>query len=198
MPSSSDSQLIRQGGDLVTVVLPTHGSPYLVQALASVAQQSYRPIELLLVVNGGLDAAALLQGLEDVSPRVVRVDRALGAEQARALGVAHTTTELVAFLDHDDVWLPDKLARQVEVMRADPIADLEPAAVLRSATRSSPSSGSLRDPRHRASHGPWTGWVCSSPPSPSSAAGSCCDAVPTCGPGGSVTPTTSGRTSTCI
>ncbi|MFE6236475.1 glycosyltransferase family 2 protein [Cellulosimicrobium sp. NPDC057862] len=120
---------VRQAGEggpvplRVSVVVATNrGGPFLAEALASVLAQSYPAAELVVVDDGSPDPQALLQIVEDVAqggtsprPRVVRQAPA-GVSAARNAGVAQTSGELVAFLDDDDRWHPDRLRRHAEVM----------------------------------------------------------------------------------
>ncbi|MFF2270109.1 glycosyltransferase family 2 protein [Cellulosimicrobium cellulans] len=111
----------------VSVVVATNrGGPFLAEALASVLAQSYPAAELVVVDDGSPEPADLLRIVEDAArgaaaprPRVVRRAPA-GVSAARNAGVAETSGELVAFLDDDDRWHPDRLRRHAEVMAARP------------------------------------------------------------------------------
>lgn len=107
---------------LVSVVLPTYNRPErLAVAAESVNEQSYGPIELLVVDDHSerparevLETEALVGepgGIEEV--RHVRHDRNRGANAARNSGIEAASGEFVAFLDDDDRWAPEKIARQV-------------------------------------------------------------------------------------
>ena len=99
----------------VTVAICLHNSsPYVEETLESVFAQTYGDYEVVLVDDGSTDGCvALVQSrFRDPRLRVVRsAHRGLG--HARRLTLAHARGRLVAFLDHDDVWRPDKLERQV-------------------------------------------------------------------------------------
>ncbi|MGH9102496.1 MAG: glycosyltransferase family 2 protein [Acidimicrobiales bacterium] len=109
-------------GPLVSVVVPCfRGGPLLEQAVASVQAQTYSRWELILVDNG------VPGGLDDVCPderaRVVREPRP-GIAWARNRGILVARGELVALLDEDDLWHPDKLTRQVRALSEAPAAVL--------------------------------------------------------------------------
>ncbi|WP_265523737.1 glycosyltransferase family 2 protein [Oerskovia flava] len=108
---------------LVSVVVATNrGGPYLHEALASVAAQTYARIEVLVVDDGSPDPAALRE-ITDRFPgvQVLRIEPS-GVSAARNLGVTRTHGALLAFLDDDDRWHPERVARHVERMAAQPSA----------------------------------------------------------------------------
>jgi glycosyltransferase involved in cell wall biosynthesis len=101
--------------DLVSVVIATYNmGRYLPEAVQSVLAQSYRSVEVHIVDDGSTDETSAMVRQWEGNPRV-RVHRQGNAGQARAKnrGVALSGGEFVAFLDADDVWLPQKLARQM-------------------------------------------------------------------------------------
>ncbi|MFO1057445.1 MAG: glycosyltransferase family A protein [Dongiaceae bacterium] len=106
---------------LVSCIVPTHNSTrYLAEALASIRAQSHRPIELIVADDESSDDVEAVAAC--FSARFVRHRRA-GPPATRNLGVAAATGELVAFLDADDLWLPEKLERQVARLAAEPGLD---------------------------------------------------------------------------
>lgn len=104
-------------GPLVSVVLATNrGGPFLAEALGSVLAQTYPRVEVVVVDDGSPDPGALAAAVgasRDV--RLVRTARS-GVSGARNAGVRLTAGELVAFIDDDDRWGPDRLARHVAAM----------------------------------------------------------------------------------
>lgn len=110
-------------GRLVSVILPTHtGGRLFEQALASALSQTWRELEVLVVDNGaGLNRTAV----EGFDPRVtVLVEETPGISQARNRALAVARGDYIAFLDHDDLWRPEKVARQVAALEAAPLAIL--------------------------------------------------------------------------
>jgi glycosyltransferase involved in cell wall biosynthesis len=102
---------------------------FLGEAIESVCNQSFVDWELLLVDDGGRDAsAAIAQEHAARDPRIrvlmhpSRGNR--GAAASRNLGVGAARGDYVAFLDADDVWLPEKLERQVALLRSHPSAGM--------------------------------------------------------------------------
>ena len=110
----------RQGrAPTVSVVIPVfNGARYLRQAIDSVLAQSYGDMELIVVDSGSTDdTPAILR--EYPSVRWLTLARNEGPAKARNYGVHHARGGYVAFLDHDDLWYPQKLALQVSVLKED-------------------------------------------------------------------------------
>lgn len=109
----------------VSIVVPVYnGERTLAATLDSVWAQTFGDFELLVVNDGSTDGTgALLAGQSD--PRLQVIDgRHGGASASRNRGVAQARGEFVAFLDGDDLWTADKLARQVAALAATPDAAL--------------------------------------------------------------------------
>lgn len=106
----------------VSVVLPTYNRAWcLREALDSVAGQGFRDFELIVVDDGSTDETACLLRAYGDALRVLRQPRR-GVSAARNAGIAAARGKLIAFLDSDDLWLPGKLARQVEFFDRHPAA----------------------------------------------------------------------------
>jgi hypothetical protein len=116
---------------LVSVVMIfKDAAPFLGEAADSVLAQTYEPLELLLVDDGGSDGSDVIAAsLAAASPSRVRLCSHPGRENrgmsaARALGVAHASGELTAFLDADDRWDPGHLEHEVALLTAHPAAGM--------------------------------------------------------------------------
>jgi glycosyltransferase involved in cell wall biosynthesis len=108
---------------LVSVVLPVRdGERHVGEAIESVLAQGRDDLELVVVDDGSTDGTAGIVRGFGPPVRVVTL-AGTGAGNARNVGVDEARGELLAFLDHDDVWEPDKLARQLPVL-AEGAADL--------------------------------------------------------------------------
>ncbi len=94
---------------------------YLPTAVGSVERQTFPDWELIIVDDGSADdtPAAVRPFLADPRVRYHRSDK-LGQPRAKNLGVGLSRGRIITFLDADDVWLPEKLARQVDVLAANP------------------------------------------------------------------------------
>jgi len=104
----------------VSVVIPTHNRLAMVrEAVRSVEQQTFADRELIVVDDGSDDGTwDWLQSRGDL--RALRSAERRGPSAARNRGVEAATGEYVAFLDSDDLCLPRRLERQVQVLEADP------------------------------------------------------------------------------
>ncbi len=109
---------------LVTAVIPVYnGEPFLAAAVESVLDQTYQPIECIVVDDGSSDGTPkLCEGFGN-AVRYVRKPNG-GVSSARNLGVAEAEGEFVAFLDADDTWLPDKVEKQMAVLGKVPEAGM--------------------------------------------------------------------------
>jgi glycosyltransferase involved in cell wall biosynthesis len=106
----------------VSVIIPTHNRAALVgTALRSVLAQTFQDFEVLVVDDGSSDdTSELCRQFPDARIRWLRHDTARGGGAARNTGITHSRGQYIAFLDDDDEWFPEKLARQMEVMLASP------------------------------------------------------------------------------
>ncbi len=96
----------------VSVVIPTYNRPQLLrQTLESVARQTYRDFEIIVVDDGStiLGAEEVCRGFEQC--RYLRQENA-GRSAARNRGMEEARGELIALLDDDDLWKADKLENQ--------------------------------------------------------------------------------------
>jgi glycosyltransferase involved in cell wall biosynthesis len=104
---------------VVSVVVPTHDRRrLLVQTLGSILRQQGVDLEVIVVDDGSTDGtAAAVAGLGDARVRLLRHDRPRGVSAARNTGIAAARGEWLGFCDDDDLWAPDKLARQLQAAR---------------------------------------------------------------------------------
>jgi glycosyltransferase involved in cell wall biosynthesis len=102
----------------ITVVVPTFNRlPLLDDALASLARQSYRDFDVIVVNDGGASVGAVLdrwRGGLDV--KLLDLATNIGISRARNVAIDIADGEHIAFLDDDDVFLPHHLARAHEML----------------------------------------------------------------------------------
>ncbi|NET43627.1 glycosyltransferase [Okeania sp. SIO2B3] len=103
----------------VSVIIPVYNSLYVTEALDSVLNQTYRDYEIIVVDDGSREH--IQQVLELYSSNINYIyQENQGVAAARNRGIEIAQGEFVAFLDHDDFFLPDKLALQVSCFDAQP------------------------------------------------------------------------------
>src|ERR1700728_3850120 len=106
---------------LVSVVIPTYNRAATIgRTLDSVVRQTHRPLEIIVVDDGSSDdtlRAVDRQGCT-VPLTVLALGDNQGAAAARNQGIALARGDFVAFLDSDDEWQPDKIAKQLAALDA--------------------------------------------------------------------------------
>lgn len=105
---------------LVSVVIPAYNRAHtLAQAINSVLAQSYKRYEIIVVDDGSTDTTReVIERYGDAVWYVHQKNK--GPSAARNTGIRHARGEFIAFLDSDDVWREDKLARQVACFAGNP------------------------------------------------------------------------------
>ena len=109
--------------DAVAVVIPVYnGAQFLREALDSALGQTLSPAEIIVVDDGSRDASAEIARAYQAKHSQVKVvtQPNAGVAAARNRAAEMATAPLLAFLDHDDLWEPTKLERQVEELRRSP------------------------------------------------------------------------------
>lgn len=108
---------------LVSVVIPMfNAEDWIVGLLESIVNQSYRNIEVILVNDGSTDSSAEIVSKfskqeNGIEIRVVSQENS-GVSEARNEGVRNSLGALIAFVDSDDIWLSEKIERQVREILA--------------------------------------------------------------------------------
>jgi glycosyltransferase involved in cell wall biosynthesis len=98
----------------VSVVIPALDTgEYIGASIESVLGQTHPPLEVIVVVDGPESDTADVAGSFGDPVRLIRRERAEGPATARNRGIRAARADLIAFNDADDIWLPEKLERQV-------------------------------------------------------------------------------------
>ncbi len=116
----------------VSVIVPFLDTPlpFFREAVESVFAQGFGDWELLLVNDGsGAEATRFAEALASEHPARLRIlthpgGRNRGVAASRTLGLEHSRGELIACLDSDDVWHPEKLEEQVRILDSSPHVDM--------------------------------------------------------------------------
>jgi teichuronic acid biosynthesis glycosyltransferase TuaG len=116
---SMDSAVIEVASPLVSIIMPAYNaSRFIAESIDSVLAQTYIHWELVIVDDGSTDNTAEIIKSYCHQDSRVRYLYQENARQSRARnnGILHSAGEYIAFLDADDLWLPHKLAVQLQVL----------------------------------------------------------------------------------
>jgi hypothetical protein len=102
----------------ISVVIPAYNSAQLIaETIESVIAQKYREHEIIVVNDGSPDTAAFERAIRIYLDDIIYIrQRNAGAGAARNTAIEHARGDIIAFLDADDVWMPDYLASQFVFM----------------------------------------------------------------------------------
>ncbi|WP_320018347.1 glycosyltransferase family A protein [Labilibaculum manganireducens] len=101
---------------LVSVVIPFYSEiKWLEEAINSVLLQTYENIEILLVNDGSKEKFDSIINDSKIEINVINKENG-GPASARNLGIEKASGKYIAFLDSDDLWLPEKLSNQISFM----------------------------------------------------------------------------------
>ncbi len=117
-PKAGESQGSHAAAPLISAIIPVHNrSGFIGEAVASVLGQTWPRVECVVVDDGSTDETpAVLAAIRAPGLRVLRQENR-GVSAARNAGIAAAKGDFIALLDSDDLWLPEKLARQMAFMR---------------------------------------------------------------------------------
>ncbi|MDC9592795.1 glycosyltransferase family 2 protein [Xenorhabdus sp. IM139775] len=103
----------------VSVIIPTHNRSLLLKrAIDSVIEQSYTPYEIVVVDDSNcLDTQKLIKSYDNKLNVKLIINPNTGASSSRNYGAIHATGEYISFLDDDDMWLPNKLEKQINKLK---------------------------------------------------------------------------------
>lgn len=104
----------------VSAIIPTYNRADCVfEALDSILAQKSDPCEIIVVDDGSTDRTPELLTPYESSIKIIRQTHQ-GVSAARNAGICAATAQWIAFLDSDDLWLPDKILRQLEFFEINP------------------------------------------------------------------------------
>ena len=105
----------------VSVIMPVHNSEdYLEEAAGSVLSQQHQNFELILIDDCSTDGSEKIIRKLAVSDKRVQsifLEKNMGPAASRNAGIEKASGQFIAFLDSDDIWLPEKLDRQLSFMK---------------------------------------------------------------------------------
>jgi len=99
----------------VSVIIPTYNRAiFLVEAINSVLEQTYKNYEIIVIDDGSTDSTSeIIKQFENKIRYFYQENK--GPSAARNAGIKNAEGDLVAFIDSDDVWLAEKLSQQVQL-----------------------------------------------------------------------------------
>ncbi|MBU0636705.1 glycosyltransferase [Patescibacteria group bacterium] len=99
----------------ISVIIPTYNSArYIKEAIDSVLTQTLLPFEIIVINDGSTDnTEQIIASYIELGKIIYIKKKNNGTASARNVGIKNAKGELIAFLDADDVWLPEKLAKQI-------------------------------------------------------------------------------------
>lgn len=106
---------------MISIVVPVHNAEkFLEETIKSVMAQTYTDWELLLVDDCSKDASkTIASGYEAMDKRIrlIALEENVGAAKARNVGIKESKGAYLAFLDADDIWVKEKLERELKFMK---------------------------------------------------------------------------------
>ncbi len=106
---------------MISIVVPVHNAEkFLEETIKSVMAQTYTDWELLLVDDCSKDASkTIASGYEALDKRIrlIALEENVGAAKARNVGIRESKGAYLAFLDADDIWVKEKLERELKFMK---------------------------------------------------------------------------------
>jgi len=101
---------------VATVIPVRNRATFIARALNSVASQTYQSAEIVVIDDASTDGTPdIVSGLAKQIPNIhlIKLQQNVGAGEARNVGIRQASSDLIAFLDSDDIWYPEKLEKQI-------------------------------------------------------------------------------------
>ena len=108
----------------ISVVITTCNRPaFLKEALEGIAAQTYKPKEVIVVNDcSEISYESALDAIKKVNGKHILLKERSGANRARNIGIEECSGEIIAFLDDDDIWLPNYLSEISEQYQSGAVA----------------------------------------------------------------------------
>ncbi len=111
---------------LVSIITPSYNaSKFIEETINSVLMQTYTNWELIIVDDSSVDnSVEIIESYlkNDVRIKLIQLEKNIGAAEARNIGLRMAKGRYIAFLDSDDIWMPQKLEKQLRFMQKKAIA----------------------------------------------------------------------------
>ncbi len=109
----------------VSVIIPVYNvEKYIAETIRSVLEQTYQNFEILIIDDGSSDQSReICQQFTDPRIRIIH-QKNRGLAGARNTGIRNAQTDYIAFLDGDDLWLPEKLEKHIKHLDNSPMVGI--------------------------------------------------------------------------
>ncbi|HDR7367087.1 glycosyltransferase family 2 protein [Bacillus toyonensis] len=115
-----------EGNTMISIIIPTYNAErFILNTINSVKTQTYKNWEIIIIDDCSSDKTLQIvkeQQAIDKRIRIIKLKNNSGAAIARNTGINSSKGKYVAFLDSDDLWLPEKLEKQLAFMQENDIA----------------------------------------------------------------------------
>jgi glycosyltransferase involved in cell wall biosynthesis len=103
----------------ISVIVPTYNRADLIsETIESILNQTYKNFELIIVDDGSTDnTEEVIRKFKDSRIKYIKTDNWGGPARPRNIGIKKAKGEYIAFCDDDDIWLPEKLEKQIRVFQ---------------------------------------------------------------------------------
>jgi glycosyltransferase involved in cell wall biosynthesis len=107
-------------GTISIIITTYNGEKYIRETIASVQRQTFKHWELIIVDDGSTDHTVdIIRSITDDRINLIGAGRVGRNGQLKNRAIRCSSGEYIAFIDHDDLWAPLKLQRQIEALQAD-------------------------------------------------------------------------------
>lgn len=101
----------------VSVIIPAYNSElYIREAIESALAQTYKDLEIIVIDDDSTDKTGQIAKSFGSGLTYIRHNHNRGPSAARNTGIKHVNGEYIAFLDSDDIWLPNKIQEQIKLL----------------------------------------------------------------------------------
>jgi glycosyltransferase involved in cell wall biosynthesis len=110
-----------ENNKLVSIIMPCYNSErFIVESINSVLDQSYKFFELIIVNDASTDNSVnLISSYKDSRIVLINLEKNEGVSSARNKGLSIAKGDYIAFIDSDDIWISNKLEKQIELLNKD-------------------------------------------------------------------------------
>jgi glycosyltransferase involved in cell wall biosynthesis len=104
--------------ELVSIIMPSYNAAkYIQEAVNSIVNQTYKKWELIIIDDFSTDnTESIIKSIKDDRIRYYKNKKNIGAALSRNFAIKNARGRWIAFLDSDDIWLPEKLDKQIKFM----------------------------------------------------------------------------------